>query len=168
MGKIKLKSILLLFFSISLIVNAQGSSSQVGTSMANFLKIGAGSRASAMGEAFVAMADDASSTYWNPGGLVFIEKNEALFQSTSWLANTNLYYLAVAIPLGDIGTIGANVYSFNSGDMEETTVSQPDGTGSTFVLRNLSTEVRSNATERRRVYVRYIIIPLLRQYLNSF
>lgn len=137
MGKIKFNSILLLFFSINIIVNAQGSS-QVGTSMANFLKIGAGSRASAMGEAFVAMTDDASATYWNPGGLVFVEKNEALFQSTSWLANTNLYYLSVAIPLGDIGTIGANVYSFNSGDMEETTVSQPDGTGRTFTASNFS------------------------------
>ena len=137
MGKIKIISILLLFFSISLIVNAQGSS-QVGTSMANYLKIGAGSRASAMGEAFVAMADDASATYWNPGGLVFVEKNEALFQSTSWLANTNLYYLSVAIPLGDIGNIGAHVYSFNSGDMEETTISQPDGTGRNFTASNFS------------------------------
>lgn len=137
MGKIKFKSILLLFFSLSLIVNAQ-ETSQVGTSMANYLKIGAGSRAAAMGEAFVAMADDASSTFWNPAGLVFVEKNEALFQSTSWLANTNLYFLSVAIPLGDIGNIGASIYSFNSGDMEETTIAQPDGTGRTFTASNFA------------------------------
>jgi len=137
MRKKIIKKILLLFFSISLMVYAQ-ESSQVGTSMANFLKIGVGSRASAMGDAFVAMTDDASATYWNPGGLVLVEKNEVMFQSTSWMANTNLYYLSVAIPFGDLGTLGANIYNFDSGDMEETTVAQPDGTGRLFNAGNIS------------------------------
>jgi len=34
-----------------------------------FLRIAAGSRASGMGEAFVAVADDATTTHWNPAGL---------------------------------------------------------------------------------------------------
>jgi Type IX secretion system protein PorV len=34
-----------------------------------FLRIAAGARAAGMGEAFVAVADDASSTHWNPAGL---------------------------------------------------------------------------------------------------
>ena len=34
-----------------------------------FLRIAAGSRAAGMGEAFVAVADDATSTHWNPAGL---------------------------------------------------------------------------------------------------
>ena len=36
---------------------------QIGTSMANFLKIGMGARATAMGDAFVAISDDISSSY---------------------------------------------------------------------------------------------------------
>lgn len=132
-----IKKILLLFFSISLMVYAQ-ESDQVGTSMANFLKIGVGSRATAMGDAYVAMADDASSAFWNPGGLALVTKNEAMFQSTNWIANTKLYYLSVALPFGDWGTFGANVYSFSSGDMEETTVNQPDGTGRLFDASNFS------------------------------
>ena len=131
MGKIIIKKILLLLFSISLMVYAQ-ESDQRGTSMANFLKIGVGSRSAAMGDAFVAMTDDASATYWNPGGLALVEKNEVMFQSTNWIADTYLYYLSLAIPFGDLGTIGASVYSFDSGDMEETTVEQPDGTGRLF------------------------------------
>jgi hypothetical protein len=131
MRKITFKKILLLFFPISLIVYAQ-ESSQVGTSMANFLKIEVGSRATAMGGALVAMADDASATYWNPGGIALVEKNEVMFQSNNWIAGTNLYYLSAILPLGDIGTIGASINSFNSGDMEETTVDQPDGTGRKF------------------------------------
>jgi len=34
-----------------------------------FLRIGAGVRAAGMGEAFVAVADDATATHWNPAGL---------------------------------------------------------------------------------------------------
>lgn len=137
MRKIIIKKILLLFFTISLMVYGQ-EAEQVGTSMANFLKIGVGSRATAMGGAFVAMTDDASATFWNPAGLALIEKNEAMFQTTKWTADTDLYYLSVAIPLSDLGTFGASIYSFNSGDMEETTVSQPDGTGRLFSASNFS------------------------------
>lgn len=128
---------LLLFFSISLIVYAQ-EADQVGTSMANFLKIDVGSRASALGGAFVAMTNDASAAFWNPGGLVFVEKNEVMFQSTNWIADTKLYYMSLAVPFEDLGTIGASIYSFDSGDMEETTVNQPDGTGRMFSASDFS------------------------------
>jgi len=43
---------------------------------AEFLKIGAGARALGMGEAFVAVADDGTAGYWNPAGLVFVERRE--------------------------------------------------------------------------------------------
>ncbi|MFZ1290043.1 MAG: PorV/PorQ family protein, partial [Melioribacteraceae bacterium] len=140
--------------------------------MANFLKIGAGSRASAMGDAFVAMTDDASATYWNPGGLVLVEKNEAMFQSTSWMANTSLYYLAVAVPFGELGTLGANIYSFNSGDMEETTVQQPDGTGRQFSAGNFSMGLSfaRKFTDRFSVgfTVKYISENLSRETASAF
>ena len=40
-----------------------------GTTTANFLEIGISSNAVAMGEAYVSLADDAVSAYWNPAGL---------------------------------------------------------------------------------------------------
>jgi len=110
----------------------------VGTSMANFLKIGVGPRAIAMGDAFVALSDDASSLYWNPAGIARVTKNEILIQATQWIAETNLYYLGLVVPLGDLGTLGASFYNFSSGDIEETTVRQPEGTGRTFSASNLS------------------------------
>ncbi|MGE5411889.1 MAG: hypothetical protein ACM3MI_13085, partial [Clostridiales bacterium] len=42
---------------------------RAGISAAQFLKIGIGGRASSMGDAFVAVANDASALYWNPAGL---------------------------------------------------------------------------------------------------
>ena len=41
---------------------------KIGTTAAPMLKVGIG-RATGMGDAFVAVADDASSAYWNPAGL---------------------------------------------------------------------------------------------------
>jgi hypothetical protein len=113
-------------------------SSQVGTSMANFLKIGVGPRAAAMGDALVALNDDASALYWNPGGLGLVKKNELLMQTTSWIGDTKLYFLGIVFPFGDYGTLGASVDYFTSGDMEETTIQQPDGTGRIFTTTDLA------------------------------
>ena len=50
-----------------------------GTSVANFLKIGVGGRGEAMGGAFTALTDDATSLYWNPSGISRMENSEAVF-----------------------------------------------------------------------------------------
>lgn len=105
---------------------------QKGTSMANFLKIGIGGRATAMGDAYVALSDDISSVYWNPGGLGTLKNNEALFQITNWLLDTRLYFFGISLRMGNLGVLGFNINSFYSGDIQETTIWEPDGTGRTF------------------------------------
>lgn len=71
--------VILIFASLPVLCYSQSSSlEQVGTSMANFLKVGVGARALAMGDAYVALCDDISSLYWNPGALDRIEKNEII------------------------------------------------------------------------------------------
>jgi hypothetical protein len=44
-----------------------------------FLATGVGARALGMGGAFVAVADDATAGYWNPAGLIFVQRREAVF-----------------------------------------------------------------------------------------
>ncbi len=44
-----------------------------------FMAMGGGARAMGMGGAFVAVADDASTLYWNPAGISGFEKRQALF-----------------------------------------------------------------------------------------
>ena len=44
----------------------------VGEAGALFLRAGMGARASGMGEAFTAVAEDASATYWNPGAMAAV------------------------------------------------------------------------------------------------
>ena len=162
---------LILCFSVSISLYAQNTD-QVGTSMANFLKIGVGPRAIAMGEASVALTNDASSLYWNPAGIANINKNEVLFQTTKWVAETNLYYLGLVLPMGEMGTLGADFYNFSSGDMEETTLQQPDGTGRTFSTSNLAIGLSysRSLTDRFSVgfSIKYITESLSRESASAY
>ncbi len=51
------------------VVLSANSYAQVSSAAVLFLRIAAGARAAGMGEAFVAVADDATTTHWNPAGL---------------------------------------------------------------------------------------------------
>ena len=63
------KLINLLILVTFLIGISPGVFAGVSTSAVLFLRIAAGARAAGMGEAFVAVADDATATHWNPAGL---------------------------------------------------------------------------------------------------
>jgi hypothetical protein len=128
----------LLIFSATFAFGQKAELTQKGTSMANFLKIGVGARASAMGGAYVALSNDVSSLYWNPGGLGMLEKNEALFQITNWIMDTKLYFVGISYKLGSLGILGFHFNSFSSGDIEETTILEPDGTKRTFTASNFA------------------------------
>lgn len=112
--------------------------SKVGTSVAQFLKIGVSARSIAMGEAFAAVSNDVSAIYTNPAGLSRIYANEAMFTHTNWIAETNFDFGAFALNLGETGTFAFMIQSFSSGDMEVTTVESPDGTGEFFNVQNIA------------------------------
>jgi uncharacterized protein UPF0164 len=60
-----------------------------GLTVLTFLKLGAGARATGLGEAFVSVADDASATYWNPAGLLGIKHNDVMGTHHAWLQDLN-------------------------------------------------------------------------------
>lgn len=62
---------------------------KVGTFDGQFLKIGIGARAAAMGGAFVAVADDASALYWNAAGIARVDadKSQLQFNHAIWPAD---------------------------------------------------------------------------------
>ncbi len=105
--------------------------SKVGTSGAQFLKIGVGARYTAMGEAAVANVGDAYALYWNPAALGGLTQSHLEFTTIAYVSGVNLNYVAFAKPLS-FGSIGGAVTALTSGDMEITTVDQPDGTGRMF------------------------------------
>ena len=80
-----------------------------GTTTANFLKIGIGARATAMGEAFTALSNDGTSLYWNPAGLIQMEKRELSATYNLWFQQIKQGYLGFGFPsLGGIVGLGAN------------------------------------------------------------
>jgi hypothetical protein len=131
----KLLKYILLLVGVALLVcssvEAGNSISKVGTAGAQFLKMGVGARYSAMGEASVASVNDGYALYWNPAALGGTTKSFLEFTNVSWIEGVNLNYIACVRPTR-IGTIGASATVLTSGDMEITTVAQPDGTGRMF------------------------------------
>jgi len=63
------KLVILLIVTIMIVLGAVESYANVSSAAVLFLRIAAGARAAGMGEAFVAVADDATATHWNPAGL---------------------------------------------------------------------------------------------------
>jgi long-subunit fatty acid transport protein len=102
---------------------------KVGTTAASFLNIDAGARGVGMGGAFVSVADDISSMYWNPAGLARMKQGEASFSNTRWIADIAYNYAGVAVPVGQIGTVGLNAAFLTMDEMLRTTVADPDGAG---------------------------------------
>ena len=103
--------------------------SRTGTSAATFLKIGVGSRALGMGEAYTTLAEDVTAMYWNPSGLANEEEDQLIFNHYYYFAGMSYSYGAFAIPIPEIGTFGAFISYLDEGSIERTTVNQPDGTG---------------------------------------
>ncbi len=110
----------------------------VGTSIAQFLEIGVGARGTAMGEAFTAVTSDAGSVFWNPAGLVGATRRNLYTAYTVWPADIAIGNVAFTMDFGNIGTFGVSSAYLMTGDMEVTTVLQPEGTGQNFSISNFS------------------------------
>lgn len=104
----------------------------VGTSAMNFLKIGVGARAIAMGSSQVAVVNDASSLYWNPSGMANTKTNQMLLSNNNWIADISHNFLAVTAPVGEWGVVGLSISYLSMGDMKVTTWDNTYGTGETF------------------------------------
>ncbi len=100
-----------------------GAFSKVGTTGANFLKIGVG-RASGMGDAFTALADDASAVYFNPAGLANVNR-QAQINYAKWFADISHNFLVVVLPVNNFGTVAFTANALTMGDIEVTTVDDP-------------------------------------------
>ncbi len=91
--------------SLAHFVEARG----VGTSAANFFKAGRSARATGMGSAYVALADDLSSMEWNPAGLSLMPQNlfHVSFEHLFWFSDVEYEELTMGQMLGD--TFGGGV-----------------------------------------------------------
>ena len=111
---------------------------KVGTTAAPFLRMGVGSRATAMGGAYVALADDGFATFWNPAGMLSVDKTTAAFSHNDWALDIRHQFASLIIPTDPNGRLGLSVTALTMGEQEVTTVSQPDGTGLYYNVTDLA------------------------------
>lgn len=119
----------------------RGTITKAGTTAGQFLKIGVGARAIALGSTFAAEANDLSALYWNPGGLARMPGSQAQLAFTEYAADISYGYTAVGLNLGNMGTMAVSLLSLNSGDMMVRTTDQPEGTGEQFNVQNLALQL---------------------------
>ena len=129
MRRISFAIILLFLFSCGHLFGQ----AKVGTAGAQFLKIGVSARAVGMGEAFTAIANDASALYYNPAGLIQLKNTEAILSHVDYLSGVAYEFVGLAYPVPRMNS----VFGFFAGglwtdEMKETTTYMPYGTGRTF------------------------------------
>lgn len=107
------------------------SDKDVGTSGAQFLKIGPGARPAAMGEAFAAMADDIHALYYNPAGLGSLRHVQFGFMHNEYFQGLDYNFAAIAVPVARFknkldavtpensgGVLGLAVYNLAIADIQ--------------------------------------------------
>ena len=110
-----------------------------GSHAAEFLSHGVGARALGMGSAFVAIADDATATYWNPAGLTQVKKHSfsAMYADTfssgegSWLSRglVNYNFVNYVYQIEDIGSVGVSWMRLGVDDIPRTTFLDTNNNG---------------------------------------
>lgn len=106
---------------------------KVGTTAAQFLKIGAGARATGMGGAYAAVGNDLYSVYWNPAGIATNRNTtQFTFNHAEWLADMKYDFAAASFRLEGMGTFTASVTSFSVPEEKVRTFENPEGDGRTW------------------------------------
>ncbi len=111
-------------FLLALVLGAGSALAQqiVYTTAVPFLQIEPDSRASGMGNAGVALADNASAIFWNPAGLAGQQGAEVSLTHAQWLPaiTSDLFYeyLVGKYHLEGIGTFGGHITFLNLGEQE--------------------------------------------------
>ncbi len=125
-----MKKIFLLIFTLSSFTYAQN----IGSGL-SFLKLGVGAKSIAMGEAYTGISHDASSLYYNPAAISFIQQSEISLMHKEWISGTSVEYIG-AISHTENFSFGFSVNSTNISDIEIRT--QPGPLTGTFGSHNLA------------------------------
>lgn len=135
----------ILFFILMICLPASSIHAQFRKYSNEFLNIGAGARALAMGSAQVASVKDATAGYWNPAGLARVSSHPTFsLMHAEYFAGIGKYdFASFAAPLGNEGnhkrTIGFSLIRFAVDDIPNTLfLIEPDGTVNYNNIRSFS------------------------------
>lgn len=101
---------------------ADFSRSAAGTTGSELLLMDTSARGIAMGGAYTAASDDASSVYWNPAGLAQIPRLSATFMHARYAADISFSAAAAAARINDSSVIGGGVRYLDGGSIDRTDI----------------------------------------------
>ncbi len=98
--------LILISLLIIIIIGNSSARGQSGVGGTKSLFSAVGARAMALGNAYVALAADASAVFWNPAGLDYLEKKSATFFYSNLIAGSNYNFVGLVYPTTTIGGFG--------------------------------------------------------------
>lgn len=112
--------------------------SKVGVGTGTFLQVPVGARATGLGGAFSAIADDPTAVYWNPAGITQTKGTAVTGAYTALFGGIAHNFAAVTLPVGESNKLGVSLLSLSSGDIPVTTMFTPEGTGGFYSASDLA------------------------------
>ncbi|HAM38796.1 MAG TPA: hypothetical protein DCP53_05315, partial [Elusimicrobia bacterium] len=107
-----------IIFIISIIILVSSVQASPSTSGAVLLKQFVGSRAPAMGEAFVAISDDIYALHYNPAGLVKLKREFSTIYYRDHTVNLNYGLIGYGQSFRGIGTLAGSLFVYDAGKIE--------------------------------------------------
>ena len=112
--------------------------SKVGVGTGTFLNLPVGARATALGTAFVGMADDATALYWNPAGITRTPGSNVTGSYSAMFAGITHNFAAATFSVGESYKAGISATTLSSGDIEVTDLFNQEGTGGFYSATDLA------------------------------
>jgi len=116
----------ILLFALGLTLCASSHSFASSDYAGELLSLGVGARAAGMGNAFVAVSNDASASYWNAAGLSLLGRSEALLMHAERFAGlVNYNLVSYARPLQQEAGLGVLVFRLGIDGIKYTELEDP-------------------------------------------
>ena len=130
---------MLLLFTGTALAQFDRSTSKVGTTAGQFLKIGAGSRAIGMGGAYTAVSNDIYAVYYNPAGLANAsDATQVTFNHANWLADISYDFAAASVEMPGVGVLFADLTTLSVPEDKVRTFDYPEGDGRVWSANSIA------------------------------
>jgi hypothetical protein len=110
------------------------------TTSYGFLKLTSNARSAGMGDAYASVGNDLSAVFYDPAGITQIERYALTASYLKWIVGSQMGTFALGART-NLATVAVNFAYFKTDQFEETTSSQPGGTGRMVTLGDMAAGV---------------------------
>jgi hypothetical protein len=134
-----MKRILIILLMVPLLLFGQFA--KVGSVGAKFLNVGIGTHSMGMAQAFSAVGRDAEAIFWNPAGIAQVTGTSIFIDRVNHWDDIGITSVAITQTIGFAGVFGFFYSGLTSGQWEETSTDQPEGTNNFVEYRAFQTGI---------------------------